>query len=538
MKKIYFSFLISVLTFSNPAQAQDVLWMTSDTVTYNLNPFMPQQPACVSANHVFAARMTGFSLSYGQDIFGSMAIDCYDLSGSLMWSFPIGDSLMVEAIISDAAENVIVGGAYMETMHLGAADSMLNTGLGLFNVNLFLFSLDASGNLIWKRNVTLTHPVAQELSALGIDHQGSCWYGLNYFDSVTVKKLDPNGMDMQSHLINGTRSMNSFSFDPMGNLYITGSTGSVAMTIKNTTVSVPEPYMMFVTRIDAAGNCNWIKLAHDVTFQSPHIVAADNGDAYLAGNLMDSASFGTVVFDGPQWVSDIFLTKVDSSGYFHWGVEVPHQPVLTGDFERGKNNFIDVDAIGNVYMAGMLRGIVDWGNGVISDAGPIPSNGMSIISFDASGLARWQMTATATGFISPYSIITTSVDECYFSNGVTGEMIFDSVTTNQGNDYAFVLGKIGASTGVYDLGFTEDVVLYPNPADDKLEVRSQKLAQGKVAGLKGATEISIYNGVGEKVKSLIRSSAMNELHIDVSRFPSGIYLLVAGEVTKKFVVQH
>jgi len=535
MKKIYKSFLVSALAFTGLTQAQDVQWMTSTPINYNLNPEMPVQPACASANRIYTARMVDYSLDYGSDIFGSMAIDCYDPSGTLMWTYPLGDSVTIKCITSDASGNVFIGGEYMETLHMGTNDSLENTDSGL-NINLVLFSLDVTGNLTWKRNVSLAHPVAQEISAIGMDHLSSCWYELSYFDSAKIIRLDPNGMETQSYLITGIRTLSSFSFDPMGNLYLTGSSGLMNITIGNFSMFVPESYMMFFSRIDAAGNCNWIRLAYDVTFQSPQIVAADNGDAYVAGTLMDSTSLGAVVFDGVEWVYDIFLAKVDSSGNFSWGVEVPHQPTLTGDFQRGKNNFMDVDSAGNVYMAGTIRGRVDWGNGVISDAGPIPSIGISILSFDSSGTARWHISGGAMGFITPYSLIVSGVDECYFANSVVGELTLDSITTNQGGNYAFVLGKIStAVTGIYSPDMKNDFVIYPNPVD-------KFLSYGPLnpnAATSADAEISISNIVGEEIMKItpltLRVNSVGQ--VDVSTLPPGIYFLSAGDVKKKFVVQ-
>ena len=530
MKKIYYTFIIAVLLFSATAFAQHVQWLVSTANNYTLNPEMPSQPACGSSNRIYVARMAEYSLDYGVDIFGSMAVESFDPSGNLLWSYPLGDSILVTSITSDATGTLYVAGKYMETMRMGSSDSLVNTGFG-FTINLFLFSLDASGNLLWKRNVSIAHPDATEISAVGLDQLGSCWYDLMYFDSASIKRLDANGMDMQSHLITGIRTVSSFSFDPMGNLYITGSTGLVPITIGNFSLFAPEPYMMFVTRVDASGNCNWIKLIHDVTFQSPQIVALDNGDAYMAGTLMDSASFGQVVLQGVEWVYDIFLTKLDSTGNFSWGIEVPHQPTLTGDFDRGKNNFIDVDGAGNVYMCGTIRGIVDWGNGVISDAGSIPSSGISIISFDSSGVARWQISGASAGFISPYSMITTGIDECYFANSVVGPFIMDSDTTNQtGNNFAFVLGKIGFTTGIYQATASNDFIFFPNPVSDLLTVRQTFPGT--------SNEAIIYDALGDKILSLYVSAVgMNSYQIDVEKLSPGIYFLSMGDVKKKFVVQ-
>ncbi len=537
MNKIYSAFIVALIFISTFSSAQQVKWLNATPVNYNLNPEMPRQPACMSGDMIFAARMVDFALSYGIDIYSSMAVDCYDSAGVLLWSYHIGSKLVVTSITADGSGNVYLSGSYMETLHLNGTDSMVNTGTG-YNTNLFLISIDVSGNLRWKRNVTLTHVDAIDVSALAIDPQENCWYALEYFDSTAIKKLDANGNDMQSHLIQGTRTLGGISFDPNGNLFLAGSTGSITIGINGFTVNVPEVYMMFVARINAAGNTSWIQLAHDQTFQSPQIVATASGDAFVAGNLFDSTSFGNVLFEGPQWVYDIFLTKVDSTGNFSWGVEVPETPNIIGDFQTGKNNFIDVDAAGNVYLSGTVRGIVDWGNGVISDAGQIPSNGISIISFDGNGMARWQVTGGGTGFVTPYSVFTGDQDDSYFASAAVGGITFDSLTTNQGGNFAFVLGKINSTntTWIDTYSSNEKLLVYPNPASNKLAISSVQLA---------INTIVIYNLIGEMILAVDLPTAIPiaigsklQTEMDLSNLPSGIYILQAGNAFAKFIVQH
>lgn len=524
MKKIYFAFFFFACIITQTLSAQPMQWLTSVPVNYSFNPDALQQPSFVSGNKIFSTRLSVFDNNFGSDIYGTQSIDCYDTSGTMNWSFALGPKAIVRTIIADAAGNVFIAGSFMETFHVGANDSLTNTGSG-FDTNLFLVSIDVAGNLRWKRNVTLSHPDAFNLSAFAIDPMENCWYGLEYFDSISVKRLDVNGNDAQSYVVLGTRTLGSFSFDPAGNMFLAGSSGSQMMVVNGVSAAVTEPYMMFVARIDASGNGSWIKLMHDVTFQSPQVVATASGHAYLAGNLMDGATFGTVVFDGPQWVYDIFLTRIDSAGNFLWGVEVPLQQTITGDFQRGKDNFLDADAGDNVYMTGYIRGVVDWGNGVISDAGTIPSDGMAVVSFDANGTPRWQKTGKATGYVTPYSLCVTAPDECYFAASAIGTTTFDSLTTNTGGNLALVLGKIStqSASGINDLE-SETLSLYPNPADHFLMVKPNE----------NNAAVEIYNALGEKVfhAEKVRSS------VDVSFLPDGMYLVIIGSSKAKFIVRH
>jgi hypothetical protein len=532
MKKIYFSFLVAALFLSHRSNSQQAQWLRSTPVNYNLNPEMPQQPACHSAGKIYAARLVDYSLNFGVEIFGSMSIDCYDAAGMLLWSFPIGQKVVVRSITADASGNVYAGGTYMETLQLGT-DSLLNTGFG-FDTDLFLFSLDATGTLRWKRNVSLLHADAFELADLETDPQENCWYALQYFDSSSIRRLDVIGNDVQSYPVLGTRTLNSFSFDPAGNIYLAGSSGSITLSVNGFSINVPEPYMMFVSRINTSGIASWIQLVHDVTFQSPEIMATTTGHAYVAGNLMDTATFGTIGLHGPQWVSDIFLTRVDSAGNFSWGIEVPETPLITGDFQRGKNNFIDVDAAGNVYLIGTLRGIVDWGNGVITDAGPIPSTGFSVISFSAAGIARWEATGNATGFVTPYSVAVSAADECYFAASVVGTTTFDTLTANTGGNYAFLLGKIGpsSSSAIAEVITSGAINVFPNPSDEFISIRS---GPGINKG-----EVLISNVLGEKVLTAQSSVTAPALltDLDIRSLPSGIYFAAVGAARAKFIVRH
>ena len=531
MKKIYPFFFAVFLMIPMLSGAQQMQWLNSTPVNYSFNPETPQQPACQSGNKIYAARLVDFGISYGSDIFGSMAIDCYDTAGSLLWTFPMGQKLCVRNITADASGNVFVAGIFMETLHLNSTDSLLNTGTG-FDTNVYLFSLDNTGSLRWKRNMALSHADGFNISCLAIDPQDNCWYGLEYFDSTTITKLDTSGNDLQSHLITGTRTLGSFSFDPSGNIYLAGSAGFPTLTINGFSVTVNEPYMKFISRISATGNVSWIQLVHDVTFLSPQIVATVNGDAFVSDHLLDSAVFGNVIFHFPQWVFDIYLTKVDSAGNFSWGVQVPQTPNITGDFTRGKNNFLATDAAGNVYLTGTVRGSVDWGNGVITDAGVVTNYGNSIISFDGAGVPRWQITGTATGYMTPYSLCVSGPDECYFSSAAVGTTTFGSLTTNQGGNFAFLLGKIssGTSAGVNELSSGETPAVFPNPANDLLTINK---------GVTDGNAMAIYNALGEKMCD-VSSPANGKLPVglDVSKFPPGIYFLQTKNAGTRFIVQH
>jgi len=79
---------------------------------------------------------------------------------------------------------------------------------------------------------------------------------------------------------------------------------------------------------------------------------------------------------------------------------------------------------------------------------------------------------------------------------------------------------------------TEGFQVYPNPATNNITVI-----------LDGAnySNIELYNAIGEKVKSLNRTTGMNSLSFSVSELPTGIYFLRIGDknnqVTRKISIK-
>jgi hypothetical protein len=65
--------------------------------------------------------------------------------------------------------------------------------------------------------------------------------------------------------------------------------------------------------------------------------------------------------------------------------------------------------------------------------------------------------------------------------------------------------------------------LYPNPAKDII----------RIEGLEGEHEISIYNAMGMKVKTM---TLQGDAEINISELPAGLYLLrIGSQRTLKFI---
>ncbi len=117
-----------------------------------------------------------------------------------------------------------------------------------------------------------------------------------------------------------------------------------------------------------------------------------------------------------------------------------------------------------------------------------------------------------------------------WTNGMTGQIIYDTPTT----DTWYMVEVVDANgcvvkedinvyvdsciTGVNEIRITEGLKVYPNPAKNRVIIKIDLVDK------QGILELHIVNNLGQVVESH-NATSQQELSIDVSHLPSGIYLL-------------
>ena len=92
-----------------------------------------------------------------------------------------------------------------------------------------------------------------------------------------------------------------------------------------------------------------------------------------------------------------------------------------------------------------------------------------------------------------------------------------------------------SSTGIKTTSSSDDVVLFPNPAREAVNV----IFDGRA----GVKTIAIYNLIGKMVSPVYKPSGNNSAKIDVNEMPAGVYFirLMDGQgrvvATRRFVHQ-
>lgn len=182
---------------------------------------------------------------------------------------------------------------------------------------------------------------------------------------------------------------------------------------------------------------NWARIFGDTAEQTGRVVAPDGaGGVFLAGS-MD----GTVKFDDSTLITgggrDIFITRLGPDGAVMWAKRF-------GDASGQDPSAITVDAQGNVYLAAIVEGVVNFGG---SD---LPAGGyydIAIASFDAMGSHRWSRRFGAAAAQEPHGLAITPTGELVVVGSFGGSFDIDSTTLTSKGDWDIFVAKLDSATG-------------------------------------------------------------------------------------------
>jgi hypothetical protein len=308
----------------------------------------------------------------------------------LLLSFGAAGTDYGKDIISDAAGNLYAAGYFQGTVDFDpGAGTVVLTAAGNPTspaaVDMYLAKYDSTGALQWAFN----------LGAIGVDMPHSI-------------VLDRDGNILMTGYFSG-----QVDFDP-------------SAAVSNLAAGVGRN--IFLAKYSSAGQLIWAKGFGDVE-SSPtdeagreegmDLVVDVSGNVYLTGLFngsidLDPADSNDSADTFTSRERDIFIAAYDASGNYRWGKFI-------GGAERDAAHAIDVDANGNIIVAGFFSGAFDFAGK------PVTSNGgwdAFIAQFDPSGSLMWVNTfgGTANDQVRPGGIAMGPANTIY----VTGD--FGTVT--------------------------------------------------------------------------------------------------------------
>jgi hypothetical protein len=286
----------------------------------------------------------------------------------------------VTSIFVDGSGNVHTTGHFAGTADFDPGASTFNlTSAG--SVDVFVSKLDSSGNFVWA--VRWGGTSNDQGNSIILDGSGNVYTTGNFqgtvdFDpgagtfnisnaglnDVFVSKVDSSGGFVWAVKLGGTLTEQGkgISVDGLGNVYTTGNfSGTVDFDPSASTFNISAVGGdSFVSKLDPSGNFVWaLKLGGTSFDEGLGIFVDGSGDVYTTGNFQDTADFDpragtfnlTSVGD-----SDVFVSKLDSSGGFVWAVR-------WGGTSADQGRGVFIDGSGNVYATGIFNSTVDFDPG-------------------------------------------------------------------------------------------------------------------------------------------------------------------------------
>lgn len=533
MKKYYF--LFALLFTVNFSFSQTYQWVKNNTIDLTSSPDNALFPSCTDASGNIitgALHLNPPSTSF----YGNILLKKYNNSGIQLMSKLLTGKARISGIETDGVDNIYIYGTFMDTLTIEPGNTLLNTGSG-FNVNTFFIKLNSTGAFVWKKNISAIYGNLAVLSRIRVKNNFII-AGIDLsFQSSMIKKFDLNGNETQSIQQLSTKVLSAVDADVNGNIYAAGSCSQGNLTFGNITLNCPYTYSLYFVKYNSSGLNIYTKFVEDITFESPNIVCDASGNAYAAGELNDDFVFGTIQTQGPQWVYDFYLTKIDPSGNFLWVKEVPNSGPITGDAVIGKLSYLKIDGQNNIYLTGFQRGTVNWG-GITTT---VPIKGLLVLKFSTSGSLLFAKVSSGNGESRGDAISLDNSGNIFISGNFSNSVNFDTISvagTGLVNIFISKLTNPLTAAVQTQSGIPVNYSLsnYPNPFNPSTSI---KFSIPKSSFIK----LAVYDLTGREIEILLTehlNAGTYEVKWDASKYTSGVYFYTIENTdyseTKKMIL--
>lgn len=373
-----------------------------------------------------------------------------------------GTTDVVKSVVLDASGNVYTLGHFSAVIDFDPGPGTYTLAANGVNTDFFITKQDASGNLIWARNMGGSNNelacamtidasgniyVAGSTSSIGGDFDpGTGTYTLSTTgaDDVVICKLDASGNFVWARNMGGTGSEIPYAIkvDVSGNIYTIGTLSSVADMDPGAgtyTITTTGGNDIFISKLDASGNFISAKNLGGTGHEAPRSITTDAaGNVYMLGMFAGVTDFdlGPGTFNlTAAGSTDIFITKMDASGNFGWVKQI------TGP--SNENGFsVQLDPSNNIYISGSHVGTVDFDPSPATyTMTPTAGSDIFVAKLDNAGNFLWAKGMAGAGTSDhAYSSSVDAFGNVYITGIFSGITDFDpgvgtyTVNTNGGGD--------------------------------------------------------------------------------------------------------
>jgi len=391
-----FGCLIIVLSMPPPADAQPIHHGWSDRYGDASSDYATEIAIDGEGNVIVAGYFEGTVDMGGGTLTSAGAWDIFvarfDAAGNHIWSKSFGDAThqYVYGLIIDTFGDIIIAGSFYGTVDFGGG-LLVSAG----GSDMFVAKFDASGNHVWSKRFGDS---ASNQSCTGIATYGSGYrfvltgffYGNVDFGGgaltsaglgdVFVAKFDAAGNHRWSQRFGGAGEEQGMQIvvDDAGIVTMAGAFRD-SLDLGGGALTSVGQRDIFVAGFDPAGNYLWSMGTGDTSDDYPTAITTDNtGRWFVSGVFYGSVDFGGGLLTSAG-STDIFVAGFDTGGVPLWSKRF-------GDSDRDGIAAISFDASGNLILAGVFEGSVDFGGGALGSSG---NNDIYFAQLDADGSHMW-----------------------------------------------------------------------------------------------------------------------------------------------------
>lgn len=458
----------------------------------------------------------------------------FNADGNLIWAQSFGGSLedVGYGLSLNNEGDLFVSGSFYNSVDFDPSDSNYNvSSKGASDV--FLSKFDSSGNFIWVK--TFGSVNYDYNRALNIDNSNNIYLPGTFTGSIDfdpgngVEILTANSFDVflvklnsdgEFVWVNHLKSKyDSFVYGVVsdGNeaCYISGFYSDSLLfdsKIEESNINSKGQHDVFIYKFNKDGKFIWNHSIGSPNEEQLQDIQIDNdNNLVFCGIFIDSLDFnpkGNNLSLNSKGGSDVFISKIDTSGLFIWAISF-------GSDKYDKCYSLSIDNQNNIYSIGVFYNTIDFninGNKKI-----IAANGqvdIFINKIDNNGNYKGALSIGSTGPDYGSSVLIDNQNNLISSGDFAGTVDFDPGTgtlnlTSKGSSDAFIL-KLSSET-LQTIQFIDDFTyyrLYPNPSNGELNL-----------DIEGEFNLSIYNIYGDIVYT--SSNRLNSL----LNLESGPYLV-------------
>ena len=476
----------------------------------------------------------------------------YKSDGSCLWTEKIDskEGVYVCGIILDSNENIFIAGMYCcETIYFNNDIYLTNSGNG----DGYIAKYNSSGICQWAEKITGIYNNEfrndDEVRKISIDNLGNIYVAgpfksdtlffnngkfLTHFKSEDsfIAKYNNNGICQWADKIIGKKEdyISTMNIDEFGYIYISGGYDSDTIKFNNDIYLSNRNKLnsneddIYFAKYDNNGICQWAK-------HLPNIwaIALNKGNIFICGSLgKDSINFNNGKKLSSMGLVDGYICKYNNDGICQWVEQI------SGNKEQN-TNCISIDADENIYVIGSYNSdSLFFNNGIFLTTKHRYSD--FVAKYSGDGNCKWaeQIEGPFTQYFN--KIVADNFGSVY----VSGNFQSDTIKFNKGisiighNGEDSYLAKYSQSnTSVSDEKIQNIISIYPNPANDYIEINPDAINPTLKRRVDESSDIQIFNTLGEIILSVEQTSPSVQ-RIDISNLSPGMYFIKIGDRVEKF----